>query len=127
MRRRLYSFVIKVSQVCIVALSLGLLIDAPQEAYAQGRSWFYMPTGNGHGFQIFDRREGKLTYFLEHPYRFVAPSGTNIPVDRTTPGIGRRDLAHDIYFGVEVNGQGRWLNQITDQVAYLNQTNIIKV
>ena len=115
--------------VCAVATlaftSAHMTLDTAP-AHAQGRTWFYMPTGNGHGFQIFDRRTGRITYFLEHPYRFVAPSGTNLPVDRTTPGVGRRDLAHDAYFGVSVNGSGRWLNQITDQVSYEAESNIIR-
>ena len=132
MRRRklFFAFTVSQSRLSLIALSLGMLFFAqhftPSSASAQGRTWFYMPTGNGHGFQIFDRREGKITYFLEHPYRFVAPSGTTLPVDRTTPGIGRRDLAHDLYFGVSVNDERRWLNQLTSEVVYEDQTNIIK-
>ena len=124
MRRRLTYAALMMTFTLISALSLSLCTLSP--SHAQGRTWFYMPTGNGHGFQIFDRRAGRMTYFLEHPYRFVAPSGTNIPVDRTTPGVGRRDLAHDMYFGVSVGDQRRWLNQITSDVTYEAQTNIIK-
>ena len=131
MRRRSLNLVssASLSRLALVALSLATILTAQQlaapSALAQSRTWFYMPTGNGHGFQIFDRREGKITYFLEHPYRFVAPSGTNLPVDRTTPGVGRRDLAHDIYFGVSTGSENRWLNQI-NTVVYEDQTNIIK-
>ena len=128
MRKRSTSLFKYVCTFGLAALSLSLvaLSFTSQPAHAQGRTWFYMPTGNGHGFQIFDRREGRITYFLEHPYRYVAPSGTNIPIDRTTPGVGRRDLAHDAYFGVSVNGSHRWLNQITDDVSYEAESNIIR-
>ena len=124
MRRRLILWGATLSAF-VFALSLMIASGNIQSAEAQTRTWFYMPTGNGHGFQIFDRREGKITYFLEHPYRFVAPSGTNLPVDRTTPGVGRRDLAHDMYFGASVNGEQRWFNRLTDSISYLDQSNII--
>ena len=84
------------------------------------RSWYHLTTGNGHGFQIFDRNAGRLTDFLEHPYRYVAP-----PDERRDGGIGRRDLAHDIYFGLGINGAYEWLIDLTD-VEYEAQTHIIK-
>lgn len=42
-------------------------------AFSVERTWYHMTTGNGHGFQIFDRKANKITQFLEHPYRYVAP------------------------------------------------------
>ncbi|MCB9525681.1 MAG: hypothetical protein H6702_20250, partial [Myxococcales bacterium] len=81
-------------------LSFALLLLLPwTSGLAAERTWYYLTTGNGHGFQVFDRRAGKITQFLEHPYRFVAP-----PDERRDGGIGRRDLAHDAYFGVSVDG-----------------------
>ncbi len=110
--------------ICVLGL---LLVTAASEAGAQTRTWYFMPTGNGHGFQVFDRQEDRITYFLEHPYRYVA-SGAD---DRTF-GIGRRDLAHDIYFGVRVNGTSKWINKCGSaecsdysQIEYEAQTNII--
>src|SRR5262249_11727477 len=42
------------------------LAMAPSTAHAQlARSWNLLPTGNGHGFQIFDRTQDKITYLLE--------------------------------------------------------------
>ena len=112
-----------ISLLFIIALTSTL---PTLEAIAQSRTWYYMPTGNGHGFQVFDRREGKITYFLEHPYRYVSPSDTDIPSGRTVPGVGRRDLAHDLYFGVNVGGQTRWLNDIRESVRYEAESNIIQ-
>ena len=98
------------------------LIALPSLTNAQNieRSWYHLTTGNGHGFQIFDRNAGRLTDLLEHPYRYVAP-----PDERRDGGIGRRDLAHDIYFGLGINGSYEWLTDLTD-VEYEEQTHIIK-
>ena len=38
--------------------------------------------------------------------------------------MGRRDLAHDIYFGINVNGAKTWLHNQTE-IEYDNQTHII--
>ena len=104
---------------------LGFLVAS--EAGAQTRTWYFMPTGNGHGFQVFDRQTNRIAYFLEHPYRYVAPGA-----DDRTWGIGRRDLTHDIYFGVRVNGTSKWINKCDGAdcadyslVEYEEQTNII--
>ncbi|MBU1900709.1 hypothetical protein KKB55_23425, partial [Myxococcota bacterium] len=96
-------------------IACALLISSA-EAYE--RSWYHLTTGNGHGFQIFDSREGKIDEFLEHPYRFVAP-----PDNRRDGGIGRRDLAHDIYFGARAGGQTEWFNRLA--AGYEQQSHII--
>ncbi|MCA9540371.1 MAG: hypothetical protein KC620_15840, partial [Myxococcales bacterium] len=101
----------------VALLLVGLLPATPARAYE--RTWYHLTTGNGHGFQIFDRRAGRLTAFLEHPYRYVAP-----PDERRDGGVGRRNLAHDIYFGVRVDGSTAWLTQL-DTVEYEAQTNIL--
>jgi hypothetical protein len=112
----------------VLALLMSVAWGAFSQVSAQTRTWNYLPTGNGHGFQIFDRQQNRVTYFLEHPYRYVAPAA-----DDRKSGIGRRDLAHDIYFGVRIGGQSKWLNKCgsADCVDYTNveyeaQTHIIK-
>ncbi|MCC7382459.1 MAG: hypothetical protein IT384_11545 [Deltaproteobacteria bacterium] len=89
-------------------IALLLSIAAPTAALGQGvtRSWNLLPTGNGHGFQVFDRQQNRVVDFLDHPYRYLA-SGD----DGRTFGIGRRDLAHDIYFGVRAQGGSTWINK----------------
>ena len=94
-----------------------LALAAPAEA--QSRTWQHMPTGNGHGFQVFDRDRHRITTFLEHPYSFVAPGAP----DRTW-GVQRRDLAHDIYFGVRAGGTTTWLHDQTE-IEYEAQSHII--
>ena len=115
----------------LLAALLGagaLLCTGAPPAEAQSRTWNLLPTGNGHGFQVFDRQQNRITYFLEHPYRFVA-SGD----DARTSGIGRRDLAYDLYFGVRVGSTTKWLNkcgnadcQDFSNVEYENQSHIIR-
>ena len=57
----------------LIVLWIGIGMAAPTDSAAAQRSWHYMTTGNGHGYQLFDRKEHKVTMFLEHPYRYVAP------------------------------------------------------
>ena len=104
---------------------LGLILLAtpsPHTGFAQPleRSWHYLTTGNGHGFQVFDRTVGRLTDFLEHPYHFVAPLD-----GRRDGGVARRDLAHDIYFGVRLNDNAQWLTELTE-VRYEKETHVIR-
>ena len=100
-----------------ILLSVGICADALGQS--PGRSWYKLTTGNGHGFQVFSRIDGKLEQFLEHPYRFVAP-----PDERRDGGVGRRDLMHDAYFGIRVNGQSRWLDALRT-VEYEDQSHIV--
>lgn len=100
-------------------LGFGLVALTPVDGAAYSRSWHFMTTGNSHGFQVFDRDAKRIKTFLEHPYRFVAPGD-----DERKSGIGRRNLAHDIYFGVRAGGQTTWLHDQTS-VEYEQQSNII--
>ena len=103
------------------AILLFSLISVSNQSHAQRieRSWYHLTTGNGHGFQVFDRNAGRLTDFLEHPYRYVAP-----PDERRDGGIGRRDLAHDVYFGIGVNNVRTWLLNMPN-VGYEAESHII--
>ena len=87
------------------------------------RTWNYLTTGNGHGFQFFDTNKNKITHFLEAPYRYLRPRS-----DPRSDGYGRRNLAYDFYFGVKGGSGGGWLNTGTaGDASYLEETNIIKV
>ena len=99
---------------------LTVMLSASSLSHAQRieRSWNHLTTGNGHGFQIFDLSAGRLVDFLEHPYQYVAPP------DERRDGIGR-DLAHDVYFGVTIDGSHTWLTEL-DNVGYERQTHILK-
>src|SRR5262245_50872355 len=104
------------------ALAFATAALVPSTALAQ-RTWNRVTTGNGHGFAVFDASPSlyKITTFLEHPYRYLAPT----PGNPTGEGISRRNLAYDLYFGIK--GQN-WLNQaVTASPEYLDQSNILHV
>lgn len=87
------------------------------------RTWNYLTTGNGHGFQVYDSSRNKLTHFLEHPYRYLRPS----PGDPRGDGVGRRQLAYDVYFGLRGPGGGGWLNEAAaSEPGYVEETNVIR-
>lgn len=103
--------------------SASLFVTKP--AHAEPRTWNYLTTGNGHGFQVFDANTHRIVAFLEHPYRYLSRSGA----DDRSDGIGRRDLAFDVYFGLRVGtSPGGWLSEpdSADAPDYLDQTNIIR-
>src|SRR3569832_1558980 len=88
------------------------------------RTWNFMTTGNGHGFQIYDINSNKITQFLEHPYRYLRPR----PGEPQSDGVGRRNLAFDFYFGVRGGAGGGWLNEgAQGEPSYVDETNIIRV
>ncbi len=91
-------------------------------AHAEDRSWNYLTTGNGHGFQVYDAQTNRITQFLEHPYRYLKPAA-----DPRSDGIGRRDLAFDVFMGIKAGGGSGWLP--TGQNAppeYVDQSHIIR-
>lgn len=118
----------------VVAFGLTLtaaLTAVPREAHAEPRTWHFLTTGNGHGFQVFDENKHKITAFLEHPYRYVRPqsrTGT-VPAEKDGDGDGRRNLAFDVFFGVKGAGGAGWLRDDggAESPEYVDQSNIIRV
>jgi hypothetical protein len=105
-------------------LAALLLVARVAAAGTVQRSWNYLTTGNGHGFQIFDTNQNKITTFLSHPYRYVSSTPGNPNAD----GLSRRNLAYDFYFGVRGGGSSGWLNAAQAGAAeYVQQSNQIHV
>ena len=105
----------------IAAVASTLAVAPGAQADVVPRTWSYLTTGNGHGFQVFDAQQNKITTFLDHPYRYLAPGP-----DPKSDGIGRRNLAFDVFFGVRAAGGSGWLD--TGQAVgpeYVDQSNII--
>lgn len=100
------------------ALAAAAAFTSGSAAAAPARTWNYLTSGNGLGFQVYDTNQHKITTFLDHPYRYVGPRS-----DPKSDGWPRRDLAFDVYFGLK----GGWLNEPTSagDVSYLEETNII--
>ncbi len=103
------------------ALLAPLTLAATAEAGPQ-RTWSFLTSGNGFGFQVYDTNQNKLTTFLDHPYRYTGP--TQNPMD---DGYPRRNLAYDVYFGVRGGSTNGWLSMPTSSgnAEYVDQTNII--
>ena len=107
-----------------LAVAAGIAA-APREARAENRTWHFLTTGNGHGFQVYDENKHRVTTFLEHPYRYIAPSTIpSLPPEHE--GVARRNLAFDVFFGVKGAG---WLSndQGAEAPEYVDQSNIIRV
>lgn len=103
------------------ALALGLLSASSSDA-AEQRTWNYLTTGNGHGFQVYDANKNRIVQFLEHPYRYLRPNA-----DYKQYGVVRRNLAYDVYFGVKAPGGAGWLGETSTSEApeQLDQAGII--
>lgn len=100
--------------------AVGLATEAEAEAAPQ-RTWNYLTSGNGLGFQVYDTNQKKITQFLDHPYRYTRPRP-----DPKSDGYPRRNLAFDVYFGLRGGGSSGWLNDATaGEVEYVEETNII--
>lgn len=117
----------------LAALGFALIaasITAPRTAHAaETRTWGRLTTGNGHGFQIFDYDRHRITQFLEHPYRYIGPQpNREPPAERQGDGVGRRNLAFDVFFGVKGGGGAGWLSepQASETPEYVDQSNIIR-
>lgn len=106
-----------------LAASAALTLAAPHGAHAEERTWNYLTTGNGHGFQIYDANRNRITQFLEHPYRYKRPGAT-----LQAYGVGRRNLAFDVYFGLKGGGGAGWLGEASNAPSpeYVDQTSIIR-
>jgi hypothetical protein len=110
-----------------IAALAGVL--ASRSAHAEERTWNFLTTGNGHGFQVFDANKNRITTFLEHPYRYIGPQpGRPPPAESQGDGVGRRNLAYDVFFGVKGSGGSGWLSdpQGTEVPEYVDQTNIVR-
>jgi hypothetical protein len=107
---------------CLFAPSVLALSSVAVAAPTPAPSFFALPTGNGHGFAIFDAKERRVVQLLERPYRYLSPGS-----DPKAEGVYRRDLAHDLYFGARAGGVGAWLaEQPQEEVGYVEQSGVIR-
>jgi GH15 family glucan-1,4-alpha-glucosidase len=98
-----------------------LVESSDQSVEPESRSFFVLPTGNGHTFQLFDSNANRLIGFLDHPYKYIRAPG-----DLRDNGIERRNLLEELSLGINENGIAKWLEDSTlDRTEYLEQTNII--
>ena len=95
---------------------------ASRPAFSPRTSFFTLPTGNGHGFQVFDTRLGRVVTFLDHPYRFLRPNE-----DERVDGIERRNLLESLRLGFESKTGVSWLEGPGLGTEYVDQTGILRV
>lgn len=108
----------------VPALALAAIVASARPAAAVDpvKSFTFLVTGNGFGFQVFDTSANAIKQYLERPYRYLRPNPTN-PEDE---GIVRRNLVFDTYFGIKVGGTAEWLGgQTPSDVGYVDQSNVI--
>jgi GH15 family glucan-1,4-alpha-glucosidase len=101
-----------------LAGALGTGLGVSRAEASPSRTWNFLTTGNGLGFQVYDTNAHKITTFLDHPYRYIGPRP-----DPKSDGWPRRNLAFDVYFGLKSG----WLNTPTTagDVSYVEETSII--
>jgi MYXO-CTERM domain-containing protein len=90
---------------------------APAFALAEPhQSTEFLPTSNGIITAAFDVTQGKVDYFLEHPYQSASA------------GALSRNFLYDTYPGVRVGSQSVWLDTLTPSlVEYVAGTGIVHV
>src|ERR1035437_3635128 len=81
------------------ALLLALALPLAASAVEPVRSHHVLTTGNGRGFALYDARAGKLTAFLDHPYKFLSA-----PTDLRLDGPQRRNLLEELSFSAGRGG-----------------------
>lgn len=99
----------------LLALALSALAGHALAAEPH-RSAGFLPSSNGRAAVAFDVTQGRLTQFLEHPYRFPQANAQS------------RDVLFDAYPGVRVNGVGTWLPSVAPtKIEYVQGTGIVHV
>lgn len=92
-----------------------LLLSLPAVAQVvPPRSFYDLPSSNGHGAVMVDGRSGKLLHFREHlpateEFQLDA-MGHEVWVGNQPQLVHTRDLMFDAYFGLRAGAQQRWLD-----------------
>lgn len=89
---------------------LLLFFLLPPSAWGE-RSWFRLPTTNGHTAVVYDAQAHKIDTMLPHLYRQYHEGTAETP-----------DLCFDTYFGVRRGGENRWLDTVAeDTLGYTDR------
>lgn len=106
-------------------MRLLLLALVPSLALAQTvppRSFFTLPSSNGHGAVMVDASAGKVVHFRERLAATEEPQldtgGNEVWVGNQPQMVKARDLLFDAYFGLRANGQQRWLSTPASASGY---------
>lgn len=92
------------------------LVLVPSLALAQvpARSFFTLPSSNGHGAVMVDASAGKVVHFRERLPATEEPQldamGNEVWLGNQPQMVKARDVLFDAYFGLRAGGQQQWLS-----------------
>jgi MYXO-CTERM domain-containing protein len=99
--------------------ALAALIASPIPARAEvppQRTFYRLPSSNGHGAILLDLQQGVLTHFHEHLNASEEPlldaSGNEVWNGNQPQSVITRDLLFDAYFGLRSAGNQKWLKKV---------------
>lgn len=107
-----------------VSLLLSTLLPAVALAQAiPPRTFFSLPSSNGHGAVMVDARAAKVVHFREHLPATEEPqldaTGREVWVGNQPQMVKTRDVLFDAYFGLRASGQQRWLTSTPTSSGYV--------
>jgi MYXO-CTERM domain-containing protein len=80
------------------------------------RTFYRLPSSNGHGAILLDLQQGALTHFHEHLNASEEPlldsNGAEVWSGNQPQSVISRDLLFDAYFGLRSSGNQKWLKKI---------------
>jgi hypothetical protein len=93
-----------------------VLLVATAASAQPPRTFYTLPSSNGHGAVIGDAAQAKVTHFREHLAATEEPQiddgGVDVWVGNEPQIIKTRDLLDEAYFGVRIAGQQQWLSTV---------------
>jgi hypothetical protein len=103
----------------LAALTALAALAAPSVALAEvppTRTFYRLPSSNGHGAVLLDLERARVTHFREHLYATeeaeLNASGGEVWNGNQPAVVKTRDLLYDAYFGLRSGGTQRWLTTI---------------
>jgi MYXO-CTERM domain-containing protein len=106
------------SSLLATTLAAAAISLAPSSARAEvppQRTFFQLPSSNGHGVILLDLTQGVLTHFHEHLFGSEEPlldsSYNEIWSGNQPQAVITRDLLFDAYFGLRAAGSQGWLKK----------------
>ncbi len=101
----------------VTALSALTTPAGPARAEVPPQRTFYsLPSSNGHGAILLDLQQGVLTHFHEHLTASEEPlldaSGAEVWSGNQPQAVITRDLLFDAFFGLRAGGNQKWLKKL---------------
>jgi len=108
----------RVSALAGLVTALTALTTTAGPAWAEvppQRTFYRLPSSNGHGAILLDLQQGVLTHFHEHLTASEEPlldaNGAEVWNGNQPQAVITRDLLFDAYFGLRAGGNQKWLKK----------------